>query len=1190
MSRKEGLSVEEVPPGPLPKWVLDHAVNQAKLSLTKSENSKILFIHPNQASRSEVLDTLSGSVPVFDRSAHHTIHSLARVIGEDLRIKRPIQVDPVLDESIHMLAIRAAETLRFPILHPDNKRKWHRGKTEAIRGLHNALLSEDLLHSWDGAHEALEFKKILEESSKPLGGLHPDLFILEVIEQLENENQDTPFTLEGMDGILMLDHDPTLPNLELRFIRSLLRYVPIHQLSHTGSYRLGEHGLQIEDIFPVDKKEELPSWIPVHIPSSTRPSPEPHEIPIRLERQTVATVAQLMKKKREHDPYASIIIIDPSWAKREHVWNRCVSSIRSMIDPNIESNPKNPILTSLISDMTIAIGSRGFSLEKTRELGKRGIVFELFETPAHPEDPEIIPIFHPDLLEASAIKNHIVGGQGSLVEWLKSLSTTSDDDRDSLRREQTQWWMLIVASNLSPLLSREDRESLRNPIFRRGCMSGVDLPLPLQSSNANDWLGRYLQIIEARGLSHDSGASANDCQEAVEYVTRRMRKFEMMTRSLDFEIATSGEKWVERTQRILSGFKRKNSNVRDPNIRIMTPKQALGCTADLVLLTHLSTEWSMQVKKPPYLSEQERLTLGISSPDNEIKSARHSMQHLLNAAPEVYVIHATNDDLAHPSFILDEWLSQRPDHDPKYPEIKSEPHGPRDRLISDGRRILSGEPASRKPLSGFGPLLKLNLDLVNDIASRSPTIPDSDGFLPDSSAPWVTTPPIKDIANPTSKAKRNPPRTNGRWPVIGARNTKFVSATVDPRPTQGWKTDIQQRESRQGHTGIRMNRKKWSPYRLNNWLECPRKGWLTDKQNLSEDERTSQDLDSRTYGNILHGIHHDVMFETLGLKEGEECTLNDLHSRKKSIKSSKHNQDEVMMIALTSLSKRAPWLTRSNATCTQKLWMLTGMNTDEWETWLANPKPIKSNGRVGSMIDAEMRTDGSAPIAIEWALSKNSPKIDIEIPNELVENHRKIVPFTATGVIDRVDLVPFDEQGEKWHDDEGSNQVAPLRLFGSGWKPRRMVIIRDLKSREDFEKPRDRHERALFGELQLALYSRAWELSHPGDLVVGAGITTLGFDSNHYIEASGLAPSWVLEGGFGEATSLTRDMFRFADEGPDTKSDHFRAWLTHRMTVASSVVHNANLGFYNPTPDPSICRYCKVSSVCDQGKYGGQSA
>ena len=93
-------------------------------------------------------------------------------------------------------------------------------------------------------------------------------------------------------------------------------------------------------------------------------------------------------------------------------------------------------------------------------------------------------------------------------------------------------------------------------------MSGVDLPLPSQSSDANDWLERYLQIIEARGLSHDSDAIANDCEEAIEYVNRRMRKFEMMTRSLDLETTTTGEKWVERTQRILSGFKRKNSNVR----------------------------------------------------------------------------------------------------------------------------------------------------------------------------------------------------------------------------------------------------------------------------------------------------------------------------------------------------------------------------------------------------------------------------------------------------------------------------------------------------------------------------------------------------------------------------------------------------------------------------------------------------
>ena len=183
-------------PRPPAKMGFRPRCQSGKLSLTKSENSKILFIHPNQASRSEVLDTMSGSVPVFDRSAHHTIHSLARVIGEDLRIKRPIEVDPVLDESIHMRQFvlrRLSDSLSSIRIIRENGIE---GKQRRLGGsiTHCCPRSTALM---GGAHEALEFKKILEESSKPLGGLHPDLFILEVIEQLENENQDTPFTPEG---------------------------------------------------------------------------------------------------------------------------------------------------------------------------------------------------------------------------------------------------------------------------------------------------------------------------------------------------------------------------------------------------------------------------------------------------------------------------------------------------------------------------------------------------------------------------------------------------------------------------------------------------------------------------------------------------------------------------------------------------------------------------------------------------------------------------------------------------------------------------------------------------------------------------------------------------------------------------------------------------------------------------------
>ena len=54
----------------------------------------------------------------------------------------------------------------------------------------------------------------------------------------------------------MLDHDPTLPKLELRLSEVYSVMCPFTNYP-TRKYRLGEHGLQIEDIFPVDKKEEI---------------------------------------------------------------------------------------------------------------------------------------------------------------------------------------------------------------------------------------------------------------------------------------------------------------------------------------------------------------------------------------------------------------------------------------------------------------------------------------------------------------------------------------------------------------------------------------------------------------------------------------------------------------------------------------------------------------------------------------------------------------------------------------------------------------------------------------------------------------------------------------------------------------------------------------------------------------------
>ena len=122
--------------------------------------------------------------------------------------------------------------------------------------------------------------------------------------------------------------------------------------------------------------------------------------------------------------------------------------------------------------------------------------------------------------------------------------------------------------------------------------------------------------------------------------------------------------------------------------------------------------------------------------------------------------------------------------------------------------------------------------------------------------------------------------------------------------------------------------------------------------------------------------------------------------------------------------------------------------------------------------------------------------------------------------------------------------------------------------------------KGLFDELQLALYARAWEIAHPGDLVIGAGISILGHKISHFVELSKHNLVENLQK-FGIKTDITKNKFRFLNEDKSPDSDPFRAWLTSRISVALNVSNRANLGFINPIPSKSNCKFCSVSNLCD---------
>jgi hypothetical protein len=142
-----------------------------------------------------------------------------------------------------------------------------------------------------------------------------------------------------------------------------------------------------------------------------------------------------------------------------------------------------------------------------------------------------------------------------------------------------------------------------------------------------------------------------------------------------------------------------------------------------------------------------------------------------------------------------------------------------------------------------------------------------------------------------------------------------------------------------------------------------------------------------------------------------------------------------------------------------------------------------------------------------------------------------------------------------------------------------LVIIRDLKTTEKTE-VEERHYTGVLEELQLALYARSWEVAHPGDLVIGVGISVLGHNTSHMVEMSTNALVSDLTA-IGQPTEITHDRFRFLNEDESPNSDPFRAWLASRISVALNVSDRTSKGYVNPIPEKYNCKYCRVKDICD---------
>ena len=1264
------ITMEQVPKGGTPEWLTSHFESQSKDPRSRAQGglSRLLIIHPTEASRREVISRLSGisSTPngesglgissgtlddgdspssgpaPIDRSQHHTIDSLVRSLHAELRQPRLLPTGGVFRLLLHNACEEAAKNLRFPLIHPLPSHEWGRGKTRDLTGLHQMLCEEEY-GDWVGP--GLDsFGQILNYLGGELGGIHPDLQLRTVVKILKNRHSsDIPFGLIPIDGIVMLDHPPTLSPLRRRLLLSLTKFRPLHVLANSGSHRLGIHGFVPNDISPARSRGDLPNWLPLHdVWKPPKEGPEDSATRLlvpRIERSIEATHSLLEEALNGESPINSVLLVDPKANNNRQNWARVLDSLGFPLPSPARPLCESPGVHWLLELVGLAHHENAWSLAQLRALAvQRTLEFQSgwLASSQHPCEADWRPIPDVSVLEEVSRGFHVLGGRGALGRWLRSLarkplwSGYEDEAKLGRRHEQTQWWLLCLASKLTPLLSAHDKAILASEGVRIGCHSGELLPLPEPANSGDGWFAEFAGSLRWERWTNSLDGEQHETLAGLQLLFDAHSRLRQSQTLLGQTPNNGGVEWVEDLQVLVDGIDLPGTTMPDSMVRLLTPEEALGCTAELVILTHLDADsWDLRSPSVPGLAEQERAELGVLQPDAPLRTARHAWNHLLFCANEVIILDAADDESSQPSTPLSEWLAGRnwePGQPPVLPSFVKEGDVYRIdgevtsrwgvSIIEDGRAFPCARPGDvvadgnggyevivtgsmvrdirqrsglnlhrgrnpeQAPLNPASVTISLDSRLVADRLDRQPRMGTIEQpYLPADRLGDVVSPEFFRMKPQSREPKITPPRLNPTWPTVGlSLPNRSRSLTIDPRPLSPNQTDLADHDKRHGFVdGPEFDTKVWSPSRLGQWLSCPRKGWLSTRLDATGEESQDDDIDVRTRGLLVHGVYADLLCDLLKMEVGEERQSFTPPSLAQCGKS----DAEMRTRLLHFVEQRAPWLNRGDAVASVRRLGLLGLNKEEYEKACEDEKAPHLAGRFGRMLDAELTLSSSAVLALEWSLPRSGkePGVLLELPEEST-----LEGLHLRGTIDRVELIPFDDDGTVFLDESGSEEVCPLDLdLGEDWKPRRLVVIRDLKSLEGPMRKDGgmRHRRELLEGVQLALYARAWEVTHPGDRVVGIGITEVGEESALYLEADTEYEAHLTALGIGDIACNSSFIHRRPGESHESPtSNTFRAWLRHRLTAALRINEMSSKGKVIPTPSGIACTYCSVKEVC----------
>ncbi len=1210
----------------VPSWLIADVANG---------RDDILVIYPNETTRSNSMKLILQKTGTVDSSRHTTLHRLVKALAIDFRLPVVVPASTIGLVQVHEKLAAAASEHRFPRLHPDTTRPWTLSKSERLLKLHSYATSHQIFSEWKDDPGAYEAERILSTFEKD-GLLHEHHVQSRLCLHLSDTEIPVPFTLGAISGILLLNHPPDFSENEKRFLKALSLRAPIHHLCVSGSFRLGYHGAYIDDgIKAINEEEKLPSWVPRHPVQRVQPQPDDyategvHILSFDQATQVMDAALSALQLYRNHSG-GSVLLVDAN-KSRHRDWVRRLNQIGFTSKTQSDVVGSTSAVQAILRFLSISRGQDAWSATKLFDIIQSQtfpILGNLFADLEHPTNKDWRPRPHLDVIENIGRSFHVLGGKGALQRWLGSLSAATPYSMEAYRREkesqeleETQWWLQCLAVSWSALLSEQECKYLDAECV--GTSSKEVLPLPQVSKFPRDVLTSMLQACDweslfARTQRYD--ASVGAVQNWIQAIDALLQ----YDSSVDF---------VELCRIASEQTKIPNHRVDHSDVRICTPLEAYGVESDITLFVGLDAEsWSMKAERIPWVDDSVRVELGLTDGDLPIRRARHLFKSLLNASQQAILFDTEHDESVGNSTPVAEYLSmvelngnlstlrQAPDFiKPLISDGAGWSMMTRDdgnvvtyrssALSINGREVLleRAENSLRDQQQQAGLELRsirhptTLVQSSNSIAARHEREINLDRFRRQpkfkplengSTMNWATRNNLLTTTNliiqPTvSQASVAGGRTATSYPHLGyKKNGISRGPSIDPRPLPPPQFDSQSLNAILSTKTRDEEPRIWSTSRLNPWFICPRQAWTEQVLQATESSpEPSEDIAPLTKGTLVHSIEEHLL-TMLGIEVG---------GRPLPIGTPMHlgvllSEQEMWESVLGRLSELAPWLARTNAVSVHRCNDLIGCTPENWNAWIEGGQELPINGRLGRLLLADLRLTSAAPIASEWALEHGSEQyVEIQGFNDSMD----IASINVRGRIDRVDHIVFSaEDIEQLHENglyaEDAEEL-PLFFTGKEAPAKRFIIIRDIKTIEG-PKPGQsgvRHTAGLFKEIQLAMYARAWEIAHPGDRVIGVGISEVGDDTEHFVELDPSFHSLTAHLNFGTPTTYSTNHFRIPNEDASPQSNSFRAWMSSRITSALRARDASQLGWNHPTPG-THCSYCSLANACPSASIGGE--